>query len=33
MKKTKMDLFLELAKPDSMGFSRWVNITEFIKII
>lgn len=26
---TKTELFLELAKPDKNGFSRWVNITEF----
>lgn len=27
---TKTELFLELAKPDKNGFSRWVNISEFI---
>lgn len=26
---TKTELFLELAKPDKNGFSRWVNISEF----
>ena len=29
-KKTKTDLFLELAKPDETGISRWVNVSEFI---
>lgn len=29
-KKTKTELFLELAKPDSEGKSRWVNISEFV---
>ncbi|OOF47179.1 restriction endonuclease [Rodentibacter trehalosifermentans] len=28
-KKTKMQLFLELANPDSNGFSRWVDSAEF----
>ena len=27
---TQKDLFLELAKPDSKGISRWVNTSEFI---
>ncbi|HIZ88356.1 MAG TPA: hypothetical protein H9804_00275 [Candidatus Mucispirillum faecigallinarum] len=27
---TKKDLFLELAKPDSNGISRWVNVNEFV---
>lgn len=27
---TKTELFLELAKPDDNGFSRWVNISEFV---
>jgi ICEA Protein len=30
MKDTKNNLFLELAKPDKKGFSRWVLVTEFI---
>ncbi|WP_104740519.1 restriction endonuclease [Helicobacter bizzozeronii] len=29
MKKTKMDLFLELAQPNTDGFSRWVSVSEF----
>lgn len=29
-KKTKTDLFLELAKPDKDGISRWVKTTEFV---
>ncbi|CZE46295.1 restriction endonuclease [Campylobacter geochelonis] len=29
MKKTKLELFLELAKPDISGKSRWVNVSEF----
>lgn len=29
MAKSKADLFLELAKPDENGFSRWVLTTEF----
>lgn len=29
-KKTKTDLFLELAKPDKDGISRWVKATEFV---
>ncbi|EAH8207456.1 restriction endonuclease [Campylobacter upsaliensis] len=28
--KSKMDLFLELAKPDEKGFSRWVGVDEFV---
>lgn len=28
--KSKMDLFLELAKPDEKGFSRWVRVSEFV---
>lgn len=27
---TKTELFLELAKPDSNGVSRWVSVNEFI---
>lgn len=27
---TKTDLFIELAKPDVNGFSRWVNVSEFV---
>ena len=30
MKKTKTELFLELAKPDENGESRWVNANEFV---
>jgi len=30
MKKSKPELFLELARPDSNGFSRWVHVSEFI---
>lgn len=30
IKKTKTQLFLELAKPDKNGISRWVNVNEFI---
>ncbi|MBR2112484.1 MAG: hypothetical protein IJ950_06080 [Helicobacter sp.] len=30
MKKTKKDLFIELANPDKNGISRWVNVQEFI---
>ena len=30
MKKTKKDLFVELANPDKNGISRWVNVQEFI---
>lgn len=29
MKLTKTDLFLELAKPDENGISRWVSVSEF----
>lgn len=29
-KKTKTELFLELAKPNEKGISRWVNVSEFI---
>lgn len=28
--KTKAELFIELAKPNEKGFSRWVNVSEFI---
>lgn len=28
--KSKTDLFLELAKPDEKGFSRWVGVDEFV---
>lgn len=28
-KLTKTELFIELAKPDDVGFSRWVNVNEF----
>ena len=27
---TKIELFLELAKPDNNGISRWVSVTEFV---
>ena len=27
---TKNELFLELAKPDENGVSRWVKVTEFV---
>lgn len=30
MAKSKIDLFLDLAKPDRQGKSRWVYVTEFI---
>lgn len=30
MKMTKTELFLDLAKPDNNGISRWVNVSEFI---
>lgn len=30
MTKTKTDLFLELAKPDKEGISRWVDVREFV---
>ncbi|ARE80028.1 IceA family protein [Campylobacter helveticus] len=30
MQKSKTDLFLELAKPDKKGFSRWVSVSEFV---
>lgn len=30
MKKTKIALFLELAKPDKNGISRWVSVSEFV---
>ena len=29
-KKSKMELFLELANPNDNGVSRWVNVTEFV---
>lgn len=29
-KKTQIELFLELAKPDENGVSRWVAKTEFV---
>ena len=29
VKKTKNELFLELAKPDANGVSRWVSVKEF----
>lgn len=28
---TKTEIFLELAKPDEKGFSRWVKVTEFVE--
>lgn len=30
-KKTKVELFIEIAQPDSNGRSRWVDVSEFIK--
>ncbi len=30
MEKSKIDLFLELASPNSQGISRWVYVTEFV---
>ncbi len=30
MKQSKTKLFLELTKPDEKGFSRWVNVSEFV---
>ena len=30
MAKTKTELFLELASPNAQGFSRWVNVSEFV---
>ena len=30
MAKSKIDLFLELAKPDENGVSRWVYVDEFV---
>lgn len=30
MKQGKIELFLKLAKPDEKGFSRWVNVSEFV---
>lgn len=32
MKKSKFDLFLELAKPNSSGISRWVDVGEFVGV-
>ena len=32
MKKSKFDLFLELAKPHSSGISRWVDVGEFVGV-
>lgn len=32
MSKTKIQLFLELAKPNDSGISRWVNISEFVGV-
>ena len=29
-KKTKMELFVELAKPNDKGISRWVSKNEFV---
>ncbi|MFH1607209.1 MAG: restriction endonuclease [Nanoarchaeota archaeon] len=29
-RKTKVELFIELAKPDENGISRWVDVSEFI---
>lgn len=30
MKVTKMELFLEIALPNENGFSRWVDVKEFV---
>lgn len=30
MKKTKTELFLELASPNEQGYSRWVSVAEFV---
>jgi hypothetical protein len=30
---TKMELFLELTKPDGNGISRWIKTTEFMRVI
>lgn len=30
MRKSKTEIFLELAKPDKNGVSRWVSVSEFI---
>ena len=27
---SKINLFLQLARPDALGFSRWVNVSEFV---
>lgn len=32
MKKSKFDLFLELAEPNSSGISRWVDVGEFVGV-
>lgn len=32
MRKSKFDLFLELAKPDDNGISRWVDVGEFVGV-
>ena len=32
MKKSKFDLFLELAKPNSSGILRWVDVGEFVGV-
>lgn len=32
MSKTKMELFIEIAKPNKNGISRWVQINEFVGI-
>lgn len=30
MKKSKTEIFLELAKPNENGISRWVSVSEFV---
>ncbi len=32
MSQSKKELFLELAQPDKNGVSRWVSVTEFIRV-
>ncbi len=32
MSQSKKELFLELAQPDKNGMSRWVSVTEFIRV-
>jgi ICEA Protein len=32
MRKTKNDLFLELAKPNKLGVSSWINVSDFVNV-